>query len=627
MALASALAAGAACVRQHKSALVVQTPLSPLNRDCTSYGSNSLAADAIFSLFKQLAPCGVDPIPREIATALRELVVKMVAMADGTAPPRFFLSSLDPGVGKTTALVHFLRSEQHEGVAVLLCLSRLEEITRLVEDMGLNEADFAVLSSDEGMNGLSTTPPREARVLFTTHAMVKSRCKGRQFRTAEAFHFQGEVRSVPIWDEEMLPGEVVSLDTDQLASLRDPLRLSHPSLAGLIEGLESDLRAAGCGGSIAWPKVEEATGVTLFAAQRGLEPRHASYLDALYALSGRDVLLRKPHNAKTVISALDTRDAIPDDLAPVVVLDASGRVRETYAQWQRTTGKLVRLPSAKKSYRNLVVHVMDNASGKTAWNSNAAGLALEVARKIDSKPEEEWLVVYHKGANGGRIPEQIKGLLDTNPDRVRFLNWGKHQGTNDYRHIRNVILAGLINYRQTDYEMMARYYGGISSDQEAPKALISEIEAGEHRHHVLQALCRASVRQGSGAECGPCNAYIIAPKRSRVRSLLRKTFPGCEVRSWSPVKQKAPTGQVAKAIEIVKARFSENPDSPFMLLDLRDALGITDISNFKRRIREHKAFKSALEQMGVEEVTIGKGANKNALEMTWKGVALVEGPD
>ena len=69
-------------------------------------------------------------------------------MADGTAPPRFFLSSLDPGVGKTTALVHFvkalLRSEQHEGVAVLLCLSRLEEITRLVEDMGLNEADFAV---------------------------------------------------------------------------------------------------------------------------------------------------------------------------------------------------------------------------------------------------------------------------------------------------------------------------------------------------------------------------------------------------------------------------------------------------------------------------------------------------
>ncbi|AKO95243.1 hypothetical protein MALG_00024 [Marinovum algicola DG 898] len=477
------------------------------------------------------------------------------------------------------------------------------------------------------MNGLSATPPCEARVLFTTHAMVESRCKGRQFRTAEAFHFQGEVRSVRIWDEAMLPGEVVSLDTDQLASLRDPLRLSHPFLAGLIEDLESELKASGSAGCIAWPEVEEVTGVSLFAAQRGLDQRHASYLDALYALSGRDVLLRKPHNAKTVISALDTRDAIPDDLAPVVVLDASGRVRETYAQWQRTTGKLVRLPSAKKSYRNLVVHVMDKASGKTAWKSNAAELALEVARKIDSKPEEEWLVVYHKGAIGGCIPEQIKGLLETNPDRVRFLNWGKHQGTNDYRHIRNVILAGLINYRPPHYEMMARYYGGISSDQEVPKALVSEIEAGEHSHHVLQALCRASVRQGCGAECGPCDAYIIAPKRSRIRSLLRKTFPGCKVRNWSPVKEKAPTGQVAKAIEIVQAHFSENPDSPLMLRALRDALGITDISNFKRRIREHEAFKGALQKMGVEEVATSKGANKNALGKTWKGVAVMKGPD
>jgi hypothetical protein len=33
----------------------------------------------------------------------------MVAMAEGTASPSFFLSSFDPGLGKTTVLIHFAR--------------------------------------------------------------------------------------------------------------------------------------------------------------------------------------------------------------------------------------------------------------------------------------------------------------------------------------------------------------------------------------------------------------------------------------------------------------------------------------------------------------------------------------
>jgi hypothetical protein len=44
-------------------------------------------------------------LPHDVAEALRVLVAMMVAMAEGTAPPRFYLSSLDPGVGKTTTLI------------------------------------------------------------------------------------------------------------------------------------------------------------------------------------------------------------------------------------------------------------------------------------------------------------------------------------------------------------------------------------------------------------------------------------------------------------------------------------------------------------------------------------------
>ena len=60
--------------------------------------------------------------------------------------------------------------------------------------------------------------------------MVKTRCHGRSFKDTEVFHYQGKVRAVRVWDEAMLPSEVVYLDTDKLASLRDPLRLSHPAL-------------------------------------------------------------------------------------------------------------------------------------------------------------------------------------------------------------------------------------------------------------------------------------------------------------------------------------------------------------------------------------------------------------
>ena len=243
---------------------------------------------------------------------------------------------------------------------------------------------------------------------------------------------------------------------------------------------------------------------------------------------------------------------------------------------------------------------------------NGDALAREVAQMIDSRPEEKWLIIYHKGVNGGAVPDQIMGLLNSNPDRVSFLNWGKHQGTNEFRNIKNVILAGLNNHPETDYEMKARYYSGISNDQEVSKALVQEIKAGEQKHHILQALCRSSVRQGNGSDCGPCNAYIIAPKRSGVRDFLPKVFPGCTVSTWKPTKVKL-TGWVADAMAQVKAFFASNPDGVYLYKDLRDDLAITDASNFKRRVRRHDSYKLELDRLNLEEVTTGNHRHRNAL--------------
>lgn len=617
MAQAHAFATGNACASQHGSDLVVQYPLEASYRFCTTPISGGVCEAVVSSLLRELKGYGWVP-SEEASDALVGLVNCMVSMADGTAEPKFFLSSLDPGLGKTTALIQFvqklLRSDEHKEVAALLCFSRLEEIARVVKEMKLDEADYAVFTGkDDAVNKMTQTPRGNARVLFTTHSMVMHLCRGFCFEDLEVFHYQGQPRTVRVWDEGMVPGKVISFDTDKLASLREPLRQSCPTLAEEIDTLEVDLKAASDRGFFKWPDVEVASGTTFREAKRYLlRDGLIDHLERLYELSGCCVRLNKSGRGSTVTTAFDSRDVIPDDLAPIVILDASGRVRETYRFWEKHKGNLERLPSATKRYPNLAIKVMDRGSGKTAWTEHGDELAQEIACLIDSKPDEKWLVIYIKGVNGGRTPDQIRGLMDTDPARVSFLNWGKHQGTNDYKDIGNVILAGMNNYAEADYEMMARYYCNIGNDQPVPKALIEKMRKGEHMDHILQALCRSSVRLGQGSDCGLCNAFLIAPKQFNIRKLLLGVFPGCTVGTWRQAKGKL-TGWVADAVAQIEAFFTSNPNGVFHYKDLRGALGITDASNFNRRVRKHESYKAKLEAMEVEEIAIGRGPHRTAL--------------
>lgn len=153
MAQASALAIGSACAFGYGSAPVVQLPLRPLYSVCTSYGCVDLAEATTSSVVAELARRGGEDLHDDTVVGISELVSAITAMAEGAASPHFFLSSLDPGVGKTTTLIHFvqhlLRSEQHRDVSVLLCFSQREEIKKLVEEMGLAETDFAVFTRGE----------------------------------------------------------------------------------------------------------------------------------------------------------------------------------------------------------------------------------------------------------------------------------------------------------------------------------------------------------------------------------------------------------------------------------------------------------------------------------------------
>jgi hypothetical protein len=79
-----------------------------------------------------------------------------------------------------------------------------------------------------------------------------------------------------------------------------------------------------------------------------------------------------------------------------------------------------------------------------------------IAETINSKPEEDWLVVHHKDGIGVDCVPELQKRIAGDGARVKFLHWGNHHATNDYADVPNVILAGTLFYRPSYYEALTR---------------------------------------------------------------------------------------------------------------------------------------------------------------------------
>lgn len=348
---------------------LVQKPKGLSSRVCTTTPSDSLTKKTMHSLRSSFHRRGHSPSTQQYE-GLRDMVSTMEAMALGTSKNTVYLSSLDPGIGKTSAVIFFIQelisSPSHDNVSVMVCAKRLEEVKRLVDDLQVDSGDIAVLTSDPKINALGRSEVRNARVLITTHQMVSTRCRNQSFVETTCFHYLGYPREVRVWDEEMLPGDMITLDTDQLKALPILFRSSFPSFSDFVGQLADDLFSQVKGDEFEMPDVQLEMGVDLSAALGMLpsdqEERHRPAVEALYAMAGKAVRLSAGNGR--VVTALDIRDALPKDFAPVLVLDASGRVRYTYEAWEKGPGGLTRLKDAPKNYEKLNISVLERGGGK-----------------------------------------------------------------------------------------------------------------------------------------------------------------------------------------------------------------------------------------------------------------------
>ena len=239
-----------------------------------------------------------------------------------------------------------------------------------------------------------------------------------------------------------------------------------------------------------------------------------------------------------------------------------------------------------------------------------------IAQTIMTRPMENWLVVHHK--DKGREDFQ-NDLVEHIPsavfERVHFLHWGDHHGTNAFAHVENVILAGTWFFPEYVYEGLARLSAGKCDEEEVGPPLLRKVKKGEHAHAILQALCRTAVRGiTKDGKCQPCQAYIIASKRSGIPELLTKLFPGCALRDWTPTPRTL-KGKLKLAVEYLDGFFDVDPTGILTFKELAFAVGM-ERKNFNRVIRHDQRFQDAIHARNLEEVEVGARRSKGLAALT-----------
>lgn len=587
--------------------------------------TGELTAKAMASMRAAYMVRGLSPSDEQWA-AIEDPIATMEAMANGQADAVVYLSALDPGVGKTQGIVHFvqalLASKAHTDVAVLICVGRLKEIATLAESMGLNEADYSVYvndSSKEGkkLNALGNQRKADAPIMFTTQQMLESRGKrAKTFKDISEFHWKGSPRQVKIWDEAILPGRPLTVNVTLIDGMTHVIGKRFPKLLATINSLLAQIKRKRKGDFVDIPEFEHETGINaqtaseIFENAEKLADEIKRAADDLWLLSGKTVSVTKDAAGNTV---LDYEETLLADLKPILVLDASGRIRQTYAQWSKSRRGLVQLRYAAKNYRNLTPHVWRRAGSKDAWRRDRDTLAGAVANEILREPRRKCLVVHPMINQNFKIdiPFEVNSHLTAEAKQmVSYLHWGDHSASNDYRDVDKVILTTVMFREPSYYESMARLSSGLKSDQPLSKEAHDSIRAGERADLVLQAVCRSAVRKPLGDGCYPCDLYIITHPKHGIEDMLPEIFPDCqEVRDWLPVAREL-RGRVKKAFKFIVGWFKTDPRGKLSFAKVRAHMNIRDRGTFHNEIINHQDFEGALAKEGIViKRKLGKSGN------------------
>lgn len=236
--------------------------------------------------------------------------------------------------------------------------------------MGLRADEYAVLVAagrSERNWGLGHARINEAPILLTTHAMIDRRMLGKaSWADASEFHYQGQPRKLRVWDESILPGIPICIPELSLYLLMG-LKIGPDALREEIKTLAANIAKAPNQQLVMIPEfadkydLQDARG-TLSASDRA---KVADTLDNLWRLSGKSARVICDGNSGNTLIQYETH--LPSDMLPMLILDASARVRTTYKIQAKYAKNVEWLKETRKRYEAVTIHVKEVGAGKRSF--------------------------------------------------------------------------------------------------------------------------------------------------------------------------------------------------------------------------------------------------------------------
>lgn len=544
------------------------------------------------ALSARFAKWGHNPSPSNLR-ALEEIAGTIEKMAAGTAERATYLSWAAPGTGKTEAIVEsisqLVRDPHYQDCGIIIFLAQRTQVERLAADLlasGLSEDDLSVLVGTKSENdelrqrgrghfdskGRWVSEHQKARVVLATQAKLLSVVafrKGKRAKTSldNIWFYEGKPRRVRIWDETILPAETQVLHEPKIGAVVDLLRgAGFTKQADILERWRLSLVAG------------EPTEVPAFDS--GLDGKamarlltagtfeEASPLIALLALQWQGLAVMRDYDGNAI---LHYAEVLPDDFTPLLVTDASGKLRILYKLWDAGRGRVIPLHSGEKRFDRLIIKHWDHASGREAHNRkidrfsliNAAASVfrhipenehvLFIVRK-PAKPHqnmEKWVEPWKgkTGSKGEKVPG-IRDLLTPEQNaRAHFLTWGLHTATNDYRHCKHVVLVGVLQTAKSITAANMKAAGQMSVEDTLDEKQIRNGHVREGGHNILQGANRGALRKLEWDQCpAGCTLWTIFSSGGQMGLpsdwLFKECFPGAKVDDWEPMGLQMRTGRL-----------------------------------------------------------------------------------
>ncbi len=574
--------------------------------------SKRLLTKSYNNLELKLNSYGVSP-SKESLNCLYGLLKVFSKALDKTLEDAHYICSVDPGGGKTEAIVCFVQAWKSLGFlpkgGILIAVNTKDQIHSLVNRLGLDKDDYACLAGDDTIlrYGLGQSSIDDAKVLITTQQMIVSRTSGKAFSDAADFFYKGKPRSLRVWDESLIPSEPISIKISALFGLSDKLDAVDDLFADSVAKFAHSLRVKDVGEQFAIPSSFAKAARSIYAKAELPHPSAAAEtianyrgtLDALIKGAGRPFRLGN-YGGESRLTLVGSSKPLPSDLN-AIVLDASARVRKTYDMWSKSRASIVMLPSTTNNYKRLNIHLWNTPCGNDVLRDRdkSRTITSEVTRIIASKPDEDWLVIGKKRTKSGDIdlkawindglPEEVKAK-----GRVRYLHWGRHTAVNDYKDIKNVIVIGTHQYGPAGYDALAAAVQG-SCEKGLATSNMKAMRESEYANHLLQALMRSNARNARSGTCGDCNAYIVASNWV-TEAMLLNVFPGAKVGIWRRDKP-ALTGHAMKLVDYLSSIAAKGHCAFASKADVRKAIGLGTTA-FTKLIR-NKAVQYHMSKMGI----------------------------